>query len=88
MEQTGADENRLDVADKRMLRSATGQTRKDHVRNQVVQEDAKVGQMSTFLRNNRLNWYGHIGRREEDNLSMKMMNMVVPGRRGGEKGAA
>ena len=29
----------------------------------------------------RLNWYGHIKRREEDNLSRKMMDMVVPGRR-------
>ena len=37
--------------------------------------------MSTFLRQKRLNWYGHIRRREEDNLSRKMMDMVVPGER-------
>ena len=36
--------------------------------------------MSTFLRQNRLNWYGHIGR-IEDNLSRKMMDMVAPGKR-------
>ena len=28
-----------------------------------------------------LNWYGHIRRKEEDNLSRKMMDMVVPGKR-------
>ena len=34
------DENRLHVAEMRMLRWIRGKTRKDHVRNQVVQEDA------------------------------------------------
>ena len=38
-------------------------------------------QMSTFLRQKRLNLYGHIRRREEDNLSRKIMDMVVPGKR-------
>ena len=38
-------------------------------------------QISTFLRQKRLNLYGHIRRREEDNLSKKIMDMVVPGKR-------
>ena len=46
------DENRLHVAEMRMLRWIRGKTRKDHVRNQIIQEDAKVCQMSTFLRQN------------------------------------
>ena len=74
------DENRLHVAEMRMLRWIRGKTRKDHVRNQLIQEDAKVCQMSTFPRQKRLNWYGHIRRREED-LEKKMMDMVVPGKR-------
>ena len=65
------DVNRLHVAEMRMLRWIRGNTRKDHVRSQFIQEDAKVCQMSTFLRRKRLNWYGHLGRREEDNLSRK-----------------
>ena len=65
-------ENRLLVAEMRMLRWIRGKTRKDHVRNQTIQEDAKVCQMSTFLR---LNWYGHIRRREEDNISRQMMDI-------------
>ena len=75
------DENRLHVAEMRMLGWIRGKTREDHVRNQIIQEDAKVCQMSTFLRQKRLNWYGHIRRREEDNLPRKMMDMVVPGKR-------
>ena len=64
-----------------MLRWIRGKTRKDHVRNHIIQEDAKVCQMSTFLRQKRLNLYGHIRRREEDNLSRQNMDMVVPGKR-------
>ena len=66
-----------------MLRWIMGKTRKGHVRNQMIQEDAKVCQMSTFLSQKRLNWYGHIRRREEENLSRKMIDMVVPGREEG-----
>ena len=62
-----------------------GKIRKDHVKNQIIQEDAKVCQMSTFLRQKRLNWYGHIKRREEDNLSRKIMDMLVPGERRRER---
>ena len=75
------DENRLHVAEMRMLRWIRGKTRKDHVRNHIIQEDVKVCQMSTFLRQKRLHSYGHIRRREEDNLSRKIMDMVVPGKR-------
>ena len=49
-----------------------------HVKNQIIQEDAKVCQMSTFLRQKRLHFtdlYGHIRRREEDNLSRKIMDI-------------
>ena len=46
-----------------------------------LQDDAKVCQMSTFLRQKRLNLYGHIRRRDEDNLSRKIMDMIVPGKR-------
>ena len=49
------DENRLHVAEMRMLRWIRGKTRKDHVRSQIIQEDANVCQMSTFLRQKRLN---------------------------------
>ena len=62
-----------------------GNTRKYHILNQITQEDAKVCQMSTFLRQKRLNLYGHIRRREEDNLSRNIMDI---GRTGEEKKGA
>ena len=65
-----------------------GEYQKYHVRTQVIQGDAKICQTATFLIQKRLNWHGHIGRREQDNLSRKIMDMVVPGkrRRGGLDG--
>ena len=75
------DENRLHVAEMRMLRWIRGKTRKDHITNPIIQEDAKGCQMSTFLRQKRLHLYGHIKRREQDKLSRKIMDMVVPGKR-------
>ena len=76
-----SDENRLHVAEMRMIRWIRGKTRKDHVRNPIIQEDAKVCRLSSFLRPTRLHWYGHVKRREEDNVSRKMMDVVVPGKR-------
>ena len=64
------DENRLNVAERRMPRQIRGITRKYHVRNQVIHDDAKVCKMSTFQRQKRLNCYVHIKRREEDTLSL------------------
>ena len=68
----------------RMQRWIRCKTRKDHVRNQVTQYDAKGCQMATFLRQKILTWYGHIRRREEDNLSRTIMDIVVPGKRKGQ----
>ena len=49
----------------RLERKTRVKTRKDHVRNKTIQEDAKVCKMSTFLRQQRLHWYGHVKRREQ-----------------------
>ncbi len=75
------EEYRLHVAEMWMLPCISGKTRNfnDHVRNQVMQEHAKVCQLkSTFLRQKGLKWHGPIRRREEDNLSRKRMDMFMP----------
>ena len=43
------DENRLNVAEMRMLRWIRGKTRKAHVRNQILLEDAKVVYVKVYL---------------------------------------
>ena len=68
-----------------MLRWITGKTRKDNVRKHAghtrgCQRIGPICQMSSFLWQTILNSHERI-RREDDNLSRKMMNMVVPGNR-------
>ena len=74
-------ENILHVAEMRMLRWIRSKTRKDHVRNQVIQDDANVCQMSTFLRQKILNICTDTSGEEKKTISRKMMDMVVPGKR-------
>ena len=64
----------------RMLRWISGKTRKDHVRNQVIQYDARVCKMPTFLRQKRLHthqettsqekWWTWLYRRREEGASL------------------
>ena len=58
------DENRLHVAEMRMLRWIRGKTRKDHVGTQVIQEDAKVCQIPE-TENTKLVWTHQEERRRQ-----------------------
>ena len=42
---------------------------------------AKIAKLGDKLRNARLQWYGHVKRREEGYVGKTMMEMAVPGRR-------
>ena len=61
------DDNRLHVAETRMLRWIRGKTRKDHVRNQIMQEDAKVCQNVNIheIEKIKLVWTHHEKRRRQ-----------------------
>ena len=74
------DENRLNVAQTRMIRWIRGNTRKYHVRNQVTQEDAKVGPMPNVnipeTEKIKLLWTHQVKKRRQP-LNKKMMSMLV-----------
>ena len=76
-------ENRLHVAEIRMLRWIRGKTRKDHVRNQSIQEDVKVCQMSTFLRQKRLNLFGISGEEKKTTYQETLWTWSYRGREEG-----
>ena len=46
-----------------MLRSARGNTKKDHIKNEDIWRESNIERM-TFLRQIRLRWYGHMARKE------------------------
>ena len=72
---------KMEVAELKMVRWELGVTRKDKIIKEDVRGPSKIVKLGDKLRNARLRWYGHVKRREEDNVRKKMMEMVVPGRR-------
>lgn len=74
-------ERRLDVAEMRMLRFMCGVTRMDKIRNERIRGTVKVTEVSRKVQERRLQWYGHVMRREEDYVGRRVMEMEVQGRR-------
>lgn len=70
-------ERKLDVAEMRMLRWMCGVTiQKDRIRDTV-----KVVEVSAKTQEKRLQWFGHVKRRDEDYVGVRVMQMDVQGRR-------
>ena len=81
-----AQENKLEVADMRMLQYTCGITKLDKIRNQRIRRTTKVGQIAKKVQDMRLNWYGHANcyghvMRRECYVGSKAMEMKVQGRR-------
>ena len=56
----------MEVAEKKMLRFAMGVTRKDKIRNEYIRGTVKVEQFGMKMRENRMRWYGHVMRRDQE----------------------
>ena len=66
----------MEVAEMKMLRFAMGVTRKDKIRNEHI-----VERLGMKMREDRLRWYGHVMRRDQEYVGRKMMEMELPGKR-------
>ena len=73
-----AQENKLYVAEMRMLRWMCGVTKLDKIRNERIRGTTKVGEIT---KERRLKWYGNVMRREEHYVGRRAMVMKVQGRR-------
>uniref|UniRef100_A0A8D9FDT2 Endonuclease-reverse transcriptase n=1 Tax=Cacopsylla melanoneura TaxID=428564 RepID=A0A8D9FDT2_9HEMI len=74
-------EKRLEVAEMKMLRWSCGVTKLDRIRNEVIRGKIKVTELSKKVQERRLQWFGHVERRDEsyigDGLDMKREEMRV-----------
>ena len=61
-----AQEKKLDVAERRMLRWMSGVPKLDRIRNEIIRGTTKVGEISKIVQERRLKWYGHVLRREDE----------------------
>ena len=64
-----------------MLRFAMGVTRKDKIRNEYIRSTAKIERLGMKMREERLRWYRHVMRRDQEYVGRKMMEMELPGKR-------
>ena len=74
-------ERKIEVAEMRMLRWMCGVTKLDRIRNEHIRGTVKVVEASAKAQEKRLQWYGHVKRRNEDYVGVRTMRMEVAGRR-------
>ncbi len=60
-----AQDNKLEVAEMRMLQWMCGVTKLDKIRNEIIRGTPKVGEITKKVQERRLKWYGHVMRREK-----------------------
>ena len=76
-----AQENKLDVAEMRMLRWTSGVIKLNIITNERIGGTTKVGEISKKMQESRLKWYGHALRRDEQYMGMRVMVSDVLGKR-------
>ena len=74
-------EDRMDATEMRMLRHIYGISYEDHVENIEIRRQAGVKEISTYMRKRRLQWHGHVCRREEEEDIRQVTNLVVGSKR-------
>ncbi|KAL1450354.1 hypothetical protein WDU94_002728 [Cyamophila willieti] len=80
-------EKRLEVAEMRMLRWSCGVTRLDRIRNKAIRNKIKVTEVSKKIQERRLQWYGHVERRDEPLIrNLKRKEKGVQNRENQRKG--
>ena len=71
----------MEVAEMKILRFAMGVTRKEQIRNEHIKSTVEVERLGMKMREGRLRWYGHVMRRDQENVGRKMMEMELSGKR-------
>ena len=65
----------------KMLRWTCGVTKMDRVRNEHIRGSIKVTELSKKMQERRLQWFGHVMRRDDEHVGKKVMDMHVVGQR-------
>ncbi|RZC13746.1 DExH-box ATP-dependent RNA helicase DExH10 [Glycine soja] len=68
-------ENKVGVAEMRMLRWVCGKTRQDKIRNEAIRERVGVAPIVEKMVENRFRWFGHVERRPVDSVVRRVDQM-------------
>ena len=75
------DEKRTTITEMTMVRWAMGVGLLEHRRNEEILEEVKVEQIAMVMRKRRLEWFGHVKRRNETENSRAVVEMKMEGER-------
>lgn len=75
------EENQLERTEMRMLRWIQGISLKDRIRNEDIRKSAGVTSIILKAKQEKLRWFGHVLRREEDNPVKKAWREPIKGKR-------
>ena len=78
---TKRQEKRIEVTEMRMLRWMCGVARKNKIRNEHIRGTTRVAQASKNITERRLNWYGHVMRRDGEHILRRVLRADMPGKR-------
>ena len=67
----------MEVVQVKMLRFAMDVTKKDKIRNEYIRGTIKVERLGMKMREDRLRWYGHVMKRDQQYVGRKMMEMEL-----------
>ena len=67
----------MDVTEMKMLRWMCGVTKLDRIRNERIRGTVMVTEISKKVQERRMQWYGHVMRREENYVGKKVLGMEV-----------
>ena len=75
--------NKINIAttEMMMLCGILGVSRRDHMRNEEIRRILHVSPIDEVMRCGRLRWFGHVQRRDADNVTFRVMNLAIPGTR-------
>ena len=68
------EQNQTNTTEMKVLRWIPGKTRNDHIRNVTIRGKAHTKPINNFLIKKRLSWFGHVQRRDEDNVVKSVLN--------------
>ena len=69
------------TAEMRMLRGIPGVSRREHLRNEDIRRILKMTPIDEVMRGGRLRWFGHVQRRDANNVTRRVMELAIPGAR-------
>ena len=72
---------KIATTEMRMLRGILGVSRQDHMRNEEIRRKLHVSPIDEVMRGGRLRWFGHVQRRDANNVTRRVMELAIPATR-------